>query len=182
MRFYETRLQGALLVALIPFEDERGSFSRQFCRREFADRGLVSDFVQHSSSRSKHVGTLRGMHFQRPPYTEAKLVSCRQGAIWDVIVDLRAGSPTYRQWQGFELTAENQLELYIPKGFAHGFQSLRDDTEVSYLISEYYVPSASDGIRYDDPAFPIDWPLSIAVISQKDRDWPLFSDSRSLGY
>jgi dTDP-4-dehydrorhamnose 3,5-epimerase len=180
MRFYETRLHGALLVVLSPYEDERGSFSRQFCRREFADRGLAADFVQHSSSRSKHVGTLRGLHFQRPPYTEVKLVSCRQGAIWDVIVDLRIGSPTYRQWQGFELSAENKQELYIPEGFAHGFQSLCNDTEVSYLISEYYQPNAADGIRYDDPAFSINWPLRVSVLSSKDRDWPNFSDSRSL--
>jgi dTDP-4-dehydrorhamnose 3,5-epimerase len=180
MRFYETRLHGALLVVLSPHEDERGSFSRQFCRREFSDRGLVADFVQHSNSRSKHIGTLRGLHFQRPPYAEVKLVSCRQGAIWDVIVDLRIGSPTYRQWQGFELSAENRHELYIPKGFAHGFQSLCDDTEVSYLISEYYQPAAADGVRYDDPAFPINWPLRVGVISPKDRDWPNFSDSRSM--
>jgi len=180
MRFHKIRLQGAWIIEPVPFEDERGSFSRQFCRRELADHGLVTDFVQHSSSRSKSVGTLRGLHFQRPPYMEVKLVSCRKGAIWDVIVDLRIGSPTYRQWQGFELNPDNQRQLYIPKGFAHGFQSLCDDTEVNYLISEYYVPNAADGIRYDDPAFPIDWPLTIGAISQKDRDWPTFSDSMSL--
>jgi dTDP-4-dehydrorhamnose 3,5-epimerase len=143
------------------------------------DRGLIADYVQHSSSRSKSLGTVRGMHFQRPPYTEVKLVSSRKGAIFDVIVDLRIGSATYRQWQGFELTADNQLELYIPEGFAHGFQSLCDDTEVNYLISEYYTPAAAGGIRYDDPAFPISWPLTVSSISSKDRNWPDFLDSAS---
>src|SRR5882757_4887027 len=123
MLFHETELRDAWLIETVPFKDERGSFSRQFCQREFTDRGLVANFVQHSSSRSRMRGTVRGMHFQRAPHAEVKLVSCRVGAIWDVIVDLRIGSPTYRRWQGFELNSDNQRQLYIPKGFAHGFQS-----------------------------------------------------------
>jgi dTDP-4-dehydrorhamnose 3,5-epimerase len=175
MRFTEqTELQGAWLVDPVPARDERGSFSRLFCAREFADRGLETQFVQHSVSRSHSRGTLRGLHFQQEPHAEIKLVCCQKGAICDVIVDLRPDSPTFRRWQAFELNAENRRLLYVPKGFAHGFQTLRDDVEVLYMISAFYTPEAASGIRYDDPAFAITWPLPPAAMSERDRAWPDF--------
>jgi dTDP-4-dehydrorhamnose 3,5-epimerase len=175
LRFIETDLRDAWLIKPQPVEDKRGSFTRTFCQREFAEHGLHTVFVQHSCSRSPVRGTVRGMHFQRAPHAEVKLVSCRRGAIWDVIIDLRPESPTYCRWQGFELTAEDNCQLYIPAGFAHGFQSLSPDAEVSYLISAFYTPAAAGGVRYDDPAFHIDWPLPVAAISDKDRSWPDFA-------
>jgi len=177
MRFFETRLDGARLIDLEPVGDERGFFSRTFCVREFASHGLETSFVQHSLSHSAKRGTLRGMHFQTPPHGEVKLVECSKGAIWDVIIDIRRKSPTFGQWQGFELTAENHRHLYIPIGFAHGFQTLSDNTEVRYLISQFYEPSAASGLRYDDKAFAISWPLAVTVISDKDRLWPDFEQT-----
>ncbi|MCL2384679.1 MAG: dTDP-4-dehydrorhamnose 3,5-epimerase [Alphaproteobacteria bacterium] len=177
MRFFETRLDGARLIDLEPVGDDRGFFSRTFCVREFASQGLETNFVQHSLSHSAKSGTLRGMHFQTPPHGEVKLVECSKGAIWDVIIDIRRQSPTFGQWQGFELTAENHRHLYIPIGFAHGFQTLSDNTEVRYLISEFYEPSAASGLRYDDKAFTISWPLPVTVISDKDRLWPDFEQT-----
>jgi dTDP-4-dehydrorhamnose 3,5-epimerase len=175
MLFRETRLQDAWLVELEPAGDDRGFFARTFCELEFAAHGLETRFVQHSRSLSAMRGTLRGMHFQNPPHSEAKLVTCIKGAIWDVIIDLRPNSPSFRQWQGFEMTADNRHQLYIPQGFAHGFQTLSDDAEVGYLISAFYAPDAADGLRYDDPAFSIEWPLPPTVISEKDRNWPNFT-------
>lgn len=174
MRFLETNLADAWLVEPEPAEDSRGFFARTFCEEEFAAQGLETRFVQHSVSGSKTAGTVRGMHFQRPPHEEVKLVGCRRGALLDVIIDLRPVSPTYKQWQGFELTAENRRQLYIPKGFAHGFQTLRDHTEINYLISAFYAPEAGAGVRYDDPAFAINWPLPVSAISDKDKAWPDF--------
>ena len=174
MRFIETDLRGAWLIETLPVRDSRGFFARTFCARQFADHGLTARFVQNSTSQSVTRGTLRGMHFQRPPHAEAKVVSCLKGAIWDVIIDLRADSPTYRRWQGFELTAANRHQLYLPEGFAHGFQTLCDDAEVGYLISQFYEPLAAGGVRFDDPAFSIEWPLPVSVISDKDRAWPDF--------
>ena len=176
MRFDETSLHGAWLIEPEPARDHRGFLARTFCAREFADRGLTTRFVQNSTSQSVAKGTRRGMHFQRAPHREAKVVSCLKGAIWDVIIDLRPESPTYRQWQGFELTAENCRQLYIPEDFAHGFQTLCDDTEVGYLISAFYEPLAAQGVRHDDPAFAIEWPLPLGVISDRDRTWPDFID------
>jgi dTDP-4-dehydrorhamnose 3,5-epimerase len=178
MRFVETELRDAWLIEPVPARDLRGFFARTFCAREFADHGLTARFVQHSTSYSAARGTLRGMHFQRAPHGEAKVVSCLQGVIWDVIIDLRPESPTYRGWRGFELDAENRRQLYVPEGFAHGFQTLCDDTEVGYLISAFYAPHAGDGVRYNDPAFSIDWPLAVSAISAKDRTWPDFVDRR----
>jgi dTDP-4-dehydrorhamnose 3,5-epimerase len=175
MRFLETELDGARLIDLEPICDARGFFSRTFCVREFASHGLETCFVQHSLSYSAVRGTLRGMHFQTPPHEEVKLVECSRGAIWDVIIDIRPQSPTFGQWRGFELTAENRRQLYIPAGFAHGFETLVDDTEVRYLISAFYEPSAASGLRYDDPAFSIPWPLPVAIISGKDQVWPDFA-------
>ena len=175
MIFTPTRLQGAVLVDIERREDERGFFARTWCAREFAEHGLSTELAQCSLSYSARSGTLRGMHFQRPPHEEEKLVRCVCGAIWDVVIDLRPASPTYRQWQGFELSAANRRALYIPKGFAHGFQTLADDTEVAYQISAFYAPAAADGVRYDDPAFAIAWPHPMTALSPRDRAWPDFA-------
>lgn len=175
MRFDPTNLSGACLVVPEPVGDERGFFARTFCVRELAEHGLETEFVQHSASVSLKRGTLRGMHFQREPHGEAKIVTCVKGAIFDVIVDLRPASPTFRRWQGFELTDANRHRLYIPKGFAHGFQTLTDNVEVGYLISAFYEPSAASGVRHDDPAFGIEWPLPVTVISEKDKGWADFT-------
>ena len=157
-----------------PHGDDRGQFfARTLCRDEFAERGLVIEFVQGSVSVNPTAGTLRGMHWQAAPHGEAKLIRCVRGAIWDVIVDLRPGSSSFRRWLGVELTAENQRALYVPEEFAHGFQTLRDDFEVEYLISTPYAPSAARGLRYDDPALSIEWRLPVTRISAADRAWPL---------
>jgi dTDP-4-dehydrorhamnose 3,5-epimerase len=175
MRFEATNLAGAWLIVPEPVSDERGFFARTFCVRELAEHGLETEFVQHSASVSLKRGTLRGMHFQREPHGEVKIVTCVKGAILDVIVDLRPASPTFRRWRGFELTDENRHRLYIPKGFAHGFQTLTDNVEVGYLISAFYEPSAASGVRHDDPAFGIEWPLPVTAISEKDKGWADFT-------
>jgi dTDP-4-dehydrorhamnose 3,5-epimerase len=175
MRFQETGLPGSQLIELEPARDQRGYFQRTFCRREFAARRMVESFVQHSTSYSRAKATLRGMHLQRAPHGEAKVVSCVQGAIWDVIIDLRTDSPTFRQWYGVELSPESHRQLYVPPGFAHGFQTLCDHTVVTYLISEFHTPSAASGVRYNDPAFAIAWPLPVSVISERDAAWPDFT-------
>jgi dTDP-4-dehydrorhamnose 3,5-epimerase len=174
MQFQSTNLKDAWLVLLEPTCDDRGFFARTFCVDEFATHGLETSYPQHSISSSSRRGTVRGMHYQRKPHSEVKLVRCSKGTIWDVIVDLRKDSPTYRRWQAFELSASDNRQIYIPKGFAHGFQTLSDDAEVSYLISERYVPEAARGIRHDDPTFGIAWPLPIIAISEKDLQWPDF--------
>jgi dTDP-4-dehydrorhamnose 3,5-epimerase len=174
MQFQTTTLDGAWLIQLQPTRDSRGFFARTFCVEEFAAHGLETNYPQHSVSFSVHKGTLRGMHFQREPHSEVKLVRCITGAIWDVIIDIRPNSPTFCRWQGFELSDTNKRQLYIPKGFAHGFQTLTDNVEVSYLISELYTPTAACGIRHDDPNFRLSWPLQIRDISEKDRSWPDF--------
>lgn len=174
MHFEETTLPGAWLIIPEPIRDDRGFFARTFCVRELAEHALETNFVQHSASVSHRKGTLRGMHFQKDPYGEVKIVTCINGAILDVIIDLRPTSPTFRKWQAFELSDENRHRLYIPKGFAHGFQTLTDEVELAYLISAFFEPSASTGVRYDDPAFGIEWPLPVSVISEKDKAWPEF--------
>ena len=176
MRFQTTNLRDAWLIDLEPVSDNRGFFTRTFCVQEFAANGLEISYPQHSISFSSRVGTVRGMHYQREPHSEVKLVRCLKGAIWDVIIDIRPGSPTYRHWQAFELSDANRRQLYIPGGFAHGFQTLSDDVEVSYLISELYVREAASGIRHDDPSFSIAWPLPVSAISEKDLLWPDFAD------
>jgi dTDP-4-dehydrorhamnose 3,5-epimerase len=175
MQFHPTKLSDVYLVQLEPARDNRGFFARTFCAEEFARHGLQTSFPQHSVSFSLRRGTLRGMHYQRDPHGEVKLVRCTQGAILDVIIDIRPGSPTYHGWQEFELSSANGCQLYIPKGFAHGFQTLSDDVEVSYLISAPYAPESAGGIRHDDPAFAIRWPLSVTEISERDLNWPDFS-------
>ena len=175
MIFRETKLKGSYIIEPELLEDERGFFARSFCKHEFEDHGLVSNFVQCNISFNKKKGTLRGMHYQAAPHAEAKLVVCISGAIYDVIIDLRKQSATFGQWQAFELTAHNRRMLYIPEGFAHGFQSLLDETSVFYQMSEFYHPECSQGIRWDDSAFEIKWPvIDERIISEKDDCWPDF--------
>ncbi len=176
MHFRQTALVGAWVIEPEPAYDHRGFFARTFCTREFGEHGLETAFVQHATSGSLKKGTIRGMHFQRPPHDEVKVVTCLKGAIMDTIIDLRPKSATHRRWVAVELTPENRQRLYIPKGFAHGFQALTDNAEVGYLISAFYEPSAAGGVRYDDPAFGITWPLPVSVISEKDAAWPDFTD------
>ena len=175
MKIEQTRLAGAWTVDPEPIGDERGSFARVFCEREFGEKGLETRFVQHSLSHSKTRGTLRGMHFQEGADSEMKLVACQAGAIFDVIVDLRPDSPTYLQWEGFELSADNGRQLYIPKHFAHGFMTLGDDAVVRYLISRFHAPDLARGLRYDDPALGIRWPGAPTVLSERDRSWDLMA-------
>lgn len=173
MRFEETPLSGAFVVEIEPRRDERGFFARTFCRETFRSQGLVDDYPQANHSRSHERGTLRGLHFQRAPHAEAKLVRCVRGAIFDVIVDLRAGSPTRLAWHSVVLDAGSERMLYVPEGFAHGFQTLADDTDVIYQVSHPYTPNAEGGLRFDDPALAIPWPETVTAITEKDRSWPL---------
>jgi dTDP-4-dehydrorhamnose 3,5-epimerase len=174
MHFQPTSLEGVRLIEIEPIGDDRGSFARTFCTREFAANGLTASFVQHSISSTVRVGSIRGMHFQHAPHEETKLIRCLKGGIYDVLVDLRPSSPTYMQWEAYELTNTNWRELYVPAGIAHGFQTLQPDTEVSYAISAFYDPEAASGVRYDDPAFAITWPLPVADLSDRDRAWPAY--------
>jgi dTDP-4-dehydrorhamnose 3,5-epimerase len=173
VKFEPTPVVGAFVVDVVPIGDERGFFARAFCRREFAEHGLNPDVVQCNLSLSEDPGTLRGMHFQRPPHEEAKLVRCTRGALWDVVLDLRPGSPSYLRWYGVELTPENRRMLYVPEGCAHGFQTLLPGTEAFYQVSAAYAPAFEGGVRWDDPAFGIEWPDAPArTLSEKDRAWP----------
>jgi dTDP-4-dehydrorhamnose 3,5-epimerase len=174
--FEETRLDGAYVIDLERREDERGFFARTFCADEFAERSLNTRLVQANMSWNPRKGTVRGMHFQHAPHAEVKVVRVTRGAIHDVIIDLREGSPTYKQWLGIDLTEDNRKALYVPEGFAHGFQTLVPDTEVHYLVTEFYTPEAEGGVRWDDPAFAIVWPdPENAFLSPKDRAWPDFT-------
>jgi dTDP-4-dehydrorhamnose 3,5-epimerase len=172
MRFRETTLADARLIELDKRGDARGFFARVFCAEEFAAVGLETRFVQINHARSLGRGTIRGLHFQRPPHGEVKVVRVVRGALHDVILDLRPDSPTFGRWEGFELTAETGTMLYVPAGFAHGFQTLTDDTEVTYQVSAPYTPAAEGGVRWNDPALGIDWPLPVGTISDKDAGWP----------
>lgn len=174
MKFSETKLRGAFAVDIEPIGDERGFFARGWCRKEFEALGMTTQVAQTNMSHNVEKGTLRGMHWQTDPHRESKYVRCVRGAILDVIVDLRPDSPTFMQWVGVELTAENRRTLFVPEHFAHGFQTLEDDTEVHYQVSEFYAPEAERGARYDDPGFGIVWPLPVSAISDKDRQWPDF--------
>ena len=174
MKFHPTELEGAYLIDIEARGDARGSFARTFCDQEFGEHGLETRFVQQNMSISAIKGTLRGMHRQVAPHEEVKIVRCLRGAIWDCIVDLRPDSPTYCNWQGFELSDDNQRQLYVPRGFAHGFFTLTDAVEVSYLVSAHYAPDAEAGVRYNDPAFGINWPGAPVIISDKDKNWPDF--------
>jgi dTDP-4-dehydrorhamnose 3,5-epimerase len=174
MIFRETRLKGAFEIDLKRIEDDRGFFARSFCRNEFEAQQLKTGIAQCNVSYNKHNGTLRGMHYQVQPHEEAKLVSCVVGAVFDVVVDLRRKSPTFMDWLGVELGAETNKVLYIPEGFAHGFETLRDDTVVCYKMFEFYHPECARGIRWDDPAFDFDWPSVPEIISEKDRSYTDF--------
>ena len=178
MKFAETPLRGAYLIEPTPISDARGLFARAFCRHEFEEHGLDPDVSQCNISYNVKRGTLRGMHFQRPPHQETKLVRCTTGAVYDAIIDLRPESPSYCKWYGVELTPENRLMLYVPKGFAHGYQTLVDGSEVFYQVSDFYHAGADDGVRWNDPAFSIHWPIEVAVISEKDK---AFSDFANRG-
>ena len=174
MNISATPLQDAWLIDIEPRVDERGFFARTWCRSEFAGRGLDAEIAQESLSYNRRAGTVRGLHFQRAPHEETKIVRCARGAVFDVIVDLRPNSPTYLRWYGCDLMAENHRALYIPKGFGHGFQTLTDNAEVVYIISSFYNAEAAAGYRYDDPAFGISWPLPVTIISERDLSWPAF--------
>lgn len=172
MEFTETKLTGAFVLRLKKIEDARGYFGRTWCRDELRQHGLNPEIVQTNTGFSHKRGTLRGLHFQRAPHAEVKVMRCTRGAIFDVIVDLRADSPTRGQWFGLELTPDNGLMLYAPEGFAHGYQTLEDNAEMYYNTSQMYAPKAATGVRFNDPAFGIAWPLPVSVISDADRAWP----------
>lgn len=173
MIFNPLILKGAFTIDVQPFQDNRGFFTRTFCEREFAEHDLVQHFVQANHSGTHGKGLIRGLHFQQPPYAEVKVVKCVRGAIFDVIVDVRKGSPTFLQWYGAELTEENKRMMYVPDGFAHGFQSLTDYSEITYLVSNFYNRESEGGVRYDDPKVNILWPMPVALVSEKDLKIPL---------
>ncbi len=168
MKFIETKLKGAYFIEPVRLEDERGFFARTWCQEEFKAHGLSKNFVQCSISFNKKKGTLRGMHYQAPPHAENKLVRCTMGVLYDVILDLRPESATFKQWMSVELTDQNRKMLYIPEGLAHGFQTLADETEIFYQISEFYHPENAQGVLWDDPVFNIKWPLPVTEVSPKD--------------
>ncbi len=174
----ETELEGAFVIEPEKKRDERGFFARTWCREEFLARGLNPNLAQCSVSYNKSKGTLRGMHYQGAPHEEAKLVRCTRGAVYDVILDLRSGSPTFMRWMALELTAGSHRLLYIPEGLAHGFQTLEDDSEVFYQISEFYHPESAWGVRWNDPAFGIEWPLDVSAISWRDASFEDFVGDR----
>jgi dTDP-4-dehydrorhamnose 3,5-epimerase len=172
MRFEPTPLQDAYLIDLEKRGDARGFFARLFCETEFGAAGLATRFVQANNSLSAKRGTLRGLHYQLPPAGEVKVVRCVRGSLWDAIVDLRADSPTFKQWFGAELSAENRRMMYVPRGFAHAILTLADDTEALYLVSHAYAPEAERGVRWNDPAIGVEWPVTPIEISPKDAAWP----------
>jgi dTDP-4-dehydrorhamnose 3,5-epimerase len=174
MNFHETKLPGVFEIHLDPKPDERGFFARSWCQREFEEHGLNPSLVQCNVSFNERTGTLRGIHYQAAPYPETKLVRCTKGAIYDVVVDLRSQSPTYKQWVGVTLTAENRQMLYVPEECGHGFLTLEDETEVFYQMSEFYPPDLARGVRWNDPAFGIEWPCEAAQMSERDRAYPNF--------
>ena len=174
MKFRETELQGAYLIELTRLEDDRGFFGRSFCGREFKKRNLEHRVAQCNISYNNKRGTVRGMHYQSGQHAEAKLVRCTRGSISDIIIDIRKNSATFMQWQSFELSEETRNALYIPEGFAHGFQTLVDNTEVFYQMFDFYEPGYAEGIRWNDPAFDISWPLPITEISEKDENYSDF--------
>jgi dTDP-4-dehydrorhamnose 3,5-epimerase len=162
-----------MLVHLDPRVDGRGMFARAFCAREFAAEGLETSLVQANISTNAHTGTVRGMHFQRGPHAEVKLVRCMKGAVYDVVIDMREESETYRRWFGAELSEDNGLMMYVPRGFAHGYQALTDGAAMFYMVSAFYEPAAEGGLRFDDPRLSIAWPRIVSDVSDKDAQWPL---------
>lgn len=177
MIFEETKLKGAYVISLNPLTDARGGFARTFCKKEFQQIGHKKEFVQMNHSWNKIAGTIRGMHFQIPPYQEIKLIRCVRGSVLDVIVDLRKYSPTFLQHFTVELSAENKKMIYVPEDFAHGFQALEDDSELIYHHTEYYTPDADRGLRFDDPSLNIKWPLPPVMISEKDKSYKLIDNT-----
>ncbi len=173
MIFNPLILNGAFTIDVQPFRDNRGFFTRTFCEKEFATHNLVQHYVQANHSGTHGIGVIRGLHFQHAPYCEVKLVKCVRGAIFDVIVDVRKGSPTFLQWYGAELTEENKRMMYVPAGFAHGFQTLTDYSELTYMVSSFYNRESEGGVRYDDPKVNIQWPLPVSLVSEKDLKIPL---------
>ncbi|MDW3094159.1 MAG: dTDP-4-dehydrorhamnose 3,5-epimerase [Gammaproteobacteria bacterium] len=176
MKFTPLALSGAYLIDLEVAEDDRGFFARSYCEKEFSNHGLETAWVQMNHTLTKSVGTIRGMHFQYPPNAESKIVRCMKGAIWDVIVDLRENSLTLGEWFGVELSSDNRSMIYIPKGFAHGFQSLHANAELLYCHSNYYSPKNEGGLKYNDPDVGIEWPLPITELSDRDKKHPLLKD------
>ena len=172
MIFEETRLKGVYVLEVQRIEDDRGFFGRSFCSREMEAKGLNPGCVNINVGFSKKKGTLRGVHYQAAPHAEAKLVRCTMGEIYDVVVDLRPDSPTHKQWVGIRLTAENRKSIYVPEGCGHGYQTLCDDAEIYYQASQFYYPESAKGVRYNDPAFNISWPLEVTSISETDQNWP----------
>ena len=177
MKFKETELDGVYIVEPEPVEDHRGFFARTFCKEVFSQRGLENEFVQCSISFNKKKGTLRGIHFQSPPHQEAKLITCRKGSIFDVVVDVRRHSQTFGKWTSVELTEENRNMVYVPEGCAHGFQTLQDNSEVFYQISKFYESGNAKGLRWDDDSIGISWPLEVQCISQRDLALPYLSET-----
>lgn len=178
--FTETKLKGAFIVEPELMEDARGFFARTWSQREFAEYGINSRLAECDISFNKKKGTLRGMHYQAAPFAQAKIVRCTMGEIYDVIIDLRRDSSTFKRWIAVELSAVNRLMLYVPENFAHGFQTLRDETEVLYQMSEVFAPESARGVRWDDPAFGIEWPLPVSVMSQSDKDTPALAASSAV--
>jgi dTDP-4-dehydrorhamnose 3,5-epimerase len=180
VRFVETKLKGAFIVEPEPIADDRGYFARAFDASLFEQHGMNPVTAQANLSHNHRRGTMRGMHYQLPPATETKFIRCVRGAIYDVIVDMRPDSPTYRQHVGVELSADNAKALYVPGMFAHAYLTLEDDSGVIYQVGEYYTPGQERGLRYDDPALGIEWPIPVEVVSDKDRSWPLLEESGQL--
>jgi dTDP-4-dehydrorhamnose 3,5-epimerase len=178
MIFQETPLRGAYVIEPQRTEDHRGFFARTWCRNELRQRGLKTELAQSNVGFSHHRGTLRGLHFQEPPHAEVKIVRCTRGSMFDVIVDLRPDSPTYKRWFGIELSQENCTMLYVPEGCAQGYITLVDNTEMCYQTSEFYHPESASGVRHDDPEFDIVWPIEVSIISQQDQQWPDYSGRR----
>jgi len=179
MIFSETKLKGAFLIDLEKLEDERGFFGRAWDKKIFEDHNLNSNLAQCNISFNKKKGTIRGMHYQLPPYAEAKLVRCTKGSVFEVMVDLRKNSNTYKQWQGIELNSDDYKMLYAPEGFALGFQTLQENTELFYQMSQFYMPEHARGFRWDDPTFKISWPMDVTTISEKDLSFKLFNDQNA---
>jgi dTDP-4-dehydrorhamnose 3,5-epimerase len=176
--FTETKLAGAFIIDIERRADDRGFFARAFCQNEFKAHGLNPVVAQANIAHTRRKGTLRGMHFQYPPMAETKLVRCTRGAILDIIVDLRPESPTYLQHVAVELTADNQRALYVPERFGHGYQTLEDSTDTSYQVGQFYSPAAEGGLKFDDPALGLSWPLPVSVISERDQNFPLLAEIR----
>jgi len=177
MTFSPAPLAGSFIIDLTPFSDSRGWFARTYCKNEFHEIGHIAEWVQMNHSFTKQKGSIRGMHYQLSPFSEIKMVRCIAGAVFDVIVDLRKGSPTFMQWFGIELSAANKKMLYIPEGFAHGFQTLTDDCELVYHHSQFYTPGAEGGIKFDDAAVNIKWPLPVTSISERDNQHPMLDEN-----